>query len=215
MKRILILAFIITHSAFLFGQQESYDFLAEQYCKELQKIDFSHKTASEINFAFFDAGALIRNQYRDTIAHIDSTIKANNDTLNSHEVDDIFSNQYLVTMIYNCRYYLEVSRLLIDSCPADNKSLQYIAIKINNYFKAHPNLSAQEVQSKSLEIIGEALTEIKDQVALDYTDGLNNPKLITDIRLYLLHKSDVYFKAWLINQSQHLSAQNKTSKPQH
>jgi hypothetical protein len=213
MKKLLFIVFIIMNSGFLFGQQHSYDFLAEQYCKELKKTDFSNKTASEINFTFFDAGALIRKEYADTIARIDSIIKATNDTLSPFEVDHLFSNQYLITMINNCRYYLNVNRLLLDSCPADNKSLQYIAIKINSYFMINPNLSAQQIQSKSLEIIGEALTEIKEQVALDYTDGLNNPMLITDIRLYLLHKSDAYMRAWLLNQSQHLFPPRKTKKP--
>ncbi len=211
-KILLITLFAICIAPILRAQQKSYDFLAKQYCKELEKINFIDKSPKEINFTFFDAGKHIRKEYHDTIAKIDSLIKATNDTLSRAEINYIFSKQYLVTMINNCDCYLKVNRLLIDSCPADNKSLQYITLKINSYFILHPNLPAQEVLSKSLDITGEVLTEIKDQIEVDYNEGLSNPNLVTDIRLYLLHKSDAYFKAWLINQSQHLFHPQKTVK---
>lgn len=191
------------------AQQKSYDFLAEEYCNEIEKSNLKNKTPKEINYIFFNAGEKIRQQYSDTIKNITQSIKEKDDSLSPAEIDYYFSNRYLVTMINNCKYYLRINRLLIDSCPSENKSLQYIALKVNAYFMLHPNLPAQEVQSKSLDVIGNALTEIKDQIEVDYVGGLENPDLVTDIRLYLLHKSDTYLKSWLINQSQHLFTQKK------
>jgi len=211
MKQFALIIALLILGFSSFAQQYSYDFLADKYCTELEKSDFTNKTPEEINYTFFNAGNEIRKTYADTISKIGALIRHNNDTITDSQIAYQFTNQYLITMINNCKYYLAVNRLLIDSCPAENKSLQYIGLKVNQYFALNPQLNADEIQKQSLKIIGDALMDIHDQIEADYSEGLSNPQLITDIRVYLLHKSDTYLKAWLINQSKHLyKAQNQT-----
>ena len=131
MKRFILIITLLISTSTIDAQQHSYDFLAKQYCLELRQYDLNKVDSSEVTSVIMQTGIKVRSNYSDTIESILTKIRDKNDTLNQMEAFFEFSRNYLRSLISNCNYYIEVNRKMINSCPNDNKTLQYVAIKIN------------------------------------------------------------------------------------
>ena len=59
----------------MYAQQHSYDYIVNQYCMEVQRIDFDSLSRNEIFLTNIEIGKKIRNDNADTIEYIISNIK--------------------------------------------------------------------------------------------------------------------------------------------
>ncbi len=194
------LLFIITVvlSVGMYAQQHSYDYIVNQYCMEVQRIDFDSLSRDEIFLTNIEIGKKIRNDNADTIEYIVSNIQAKNDSLTQLESIAIFSKHYLYDIIYNCNTYLKINRISMDNCPQETKSMQYIVIRVNDYLAHHPNFTYKEVLDSAGYMGFVYGKDIPDQLMDDYDFEFVYPDILIK---YLLHKSDIFLRAWLYNQS--------------
>ncbi|MCK5775228.1 MAG: hypothetical protein KAH25_03580 [Bacteroidales bacterium] len=201
MKTILLIISFIIINIELGAQQHSYDYLASKYCNEAEKIDFNKLDKTQIIEANIKLSNRLRQENSDTIEYILQKIHSNNDTLSQMEALIIYSKQYIHDIIYNCDSYLKINRLSIESCPKETKSLQYITIRVNKYLAQHPEYSYKQVLD-SAGIKGfEYGKDIPEQLIKDYDFEYVYPNILIN---YLLHHSDIFFRAWLYNQSMKL-----------
>ena len=201
MRSFIIICAILISGLNIQAQQHSYDYLVKQYCAEAQKMEITKKPKDQIFSANIALSNKLRHENSDTIEAIISNIKAANDTLTQMEAMVIYSKQYIHSIIYNCNYYLQINRMAIDSCPPETKSLQYITLRINQYLSAHPEFTYQQLIDSTGVKGFEYSMEIKNQVQSDYDMIVIMPNTMIT---YLLHKSDLFFKAWLYKQSMKL-----------
>jgi len=198
MKNFIIICGILISSLHGLAQQHSYNYLVKQYCAEARKMEIAKKPKNQIFSANIALSNKLRNENSDTIEAIISNIRAANDTLTQMEAMVIYSKQYIHSIIYNCNYYLQINRMAIDSCPPETKSLQYITLRINQYLLAHPEFTYQQVIDSTGVKGFEYSMEIKNQVQSDYDMAVIMPNTMIT---YLFHKSDLFFQAWLYQQS--------------
>ncbi len=201
MKKLIILIFVFTHSVLLFGQQHSFDFLVNQYCKEAKKIDLDHMDRTQVFEANMNLGKELRTKYADTIEYILNYIQSNNDTLTQMEALTIYSKHYIHDIIYNCYTYLKINRIIINKQPTETKSMQYITLRVNDYLARHPEFTYRQVLDSAGYMGFVYGKDIPEQLQKDYDLEFVNPSVLIQ---YLLYKSDLYFKAWLYNQSMKL-----------
>ncbi|RUA31148.1 MAG: hypothetical protein DSY76_01710 [Bacteroidetes bacterium] len=190
------LLFYIVHA-----QQHSYDFLVNQYCQTIHKIDFEKYNKKELLQLNTDIGKELRTQHADTIEFIIRNIESTNDSITQMQALSIYSKHYLHDIIYHCNEYLKLNRALVQKCPPETKSLQYITLRINTYLSKHSEYTPQQILDSAGTKIFEYNNEIPEQVEKDYNFQFIHPKLVID---YLLHHSDAFMRAWLYRQSMKL-----------
>ena len=183
------------------AQQHSYDFLVNTYCKAAQTIDLEKLDKQQIFAQNTKIGNEVRKVYADTIENILQHIHKENDTLTQMEGLTIFSKNYLYNIIYHCKTYLKINRKLIKSCPKETKSMQYIAIKVNQYLSKHSEFTYRQVLDSAGYMGYIYGKEIPKQLQKDYDFDIVYPNILTE---YLLHKSDLFLQAWLYYQSMKL-----------
>jgi len=198
MKSFIIICVVLISGFNIHAQQHSYDYLVKQYCAEARKMEIIKKPKDQIFSANIALSNKLRHENSDTIDAIISNIKAANDTLTQMEAMIIYSKRYIHSIIYNCNYYLQINRMVIDSCPPKTKSLQYITLRINQYLSTHPDFTYQQVIDSTAVKGFEYSREIEDQVQSDYGMPVIMPNTMIT---FLLHKSDLFFQAWLYRQS--------------
>lgn len=180
------------------AQQHSYDFLVNQYCQAIHKIDFEKYNQKELFQLNQKIGKELRKLYADTIEYIIQTIESQNDSITQMQALSIYSKHYLHDIIYHCDEYLKLNRALIQECPTETKSLQYITLRINSYLNEHTEFTPKQV----IDSVGTKIfvynNEIPEQVEKDYDFQYIQPKLVVD---YLLHHSNAFTRAWLYIQS--------------
>jgi hypothetical protein len=200
-KILLIILLAICLSPILRAQQYSYDYLVKQYCQKAKDAKLDQLSKENIFAANIELSKEIRQENADTIEAIINNIQVENDTLTQMEAMIIYSKHYIHSLIYSCNYYLKINRSAIASCPDETKSLQYITLRINQYLRQHPDYTYKQVLDSAGTKGFEYSKEIEDQVKSDYEIGIIYPKTMIN---YLLHKSDLFFQAWLYNQSMKL-----------
>jgi len=183
------------------AQQHSYDFLVNTHCKAAQTIDLEKLDKQQIFAQNTKIGNEVRKVYADTIENILQHIHKENDTLTQMEGLTIFSKNYLYNIIYHCKTYLKINRKLIKSCPKETKSMQYIAIKVNQYLSKHSKFTYRQVLDSAGYMGYIYGKEIPLQLQKDYDFDIVYPNILTE---YLLHKSDLFLQAWLYYQSMKL-----------
>ena len=200
MKKVLTIVFLFTVFGSVYSQQHSYNYIIKAYCNSIKKSDFQNKSKLEITQEIMQLGIEVRENNTDTINAITANIRKEDSELSHTDLQKLFVKQYLTTLVSECPGYLTVSRLLLDSCPESNPTLQYVTIQVNIFLAANSNLSYDEQFTKASEQTFHSLKELGDQVEKDYVDGMANIELLNDLRLFLLHKSDAYYKAFLISE---------------
>jgi hypothetical protein len=201
MKRAAILIFFFYLGFNLFAQQQDvYAPMINDYCREAQKKEIAKSPKNEIILRNLEVSAKIRKKYTDTIERIITEIMTENDSIDRSGAEIIFSKRFLYELIYNCDYYLEITRAAIDSCPPETPSLQYVAVKVNAYLARHPEFTAKEAVDSSMV---QALTychEIPQEIKRDYgADAILIEPMV--LFIYLLHKNDDYLRLWLYDES--------------
>jgi len=200
-KILLITLFAICLTPILRAQQYSYDYLVKQYCQKAKDAKLDQLSKEEIFAANIELSKEMRQENADTIEVIIKNIQLKNDTLTQMEAMIIYSKQYIHSLIYNCNYYLKINRNAIAPCPEESKSLQYITLRINQYLGQHPEFTYKQVLDSAGTKGFDYSKEIEEQIKADYEDGIIYPRIMIN---YLLHKSDLFFQAWLYNQSMKL-----------
>ena len=201
MKTLLLIIALLCFGFQINAQQHSYNFLVDQYCQEAKKIDLDHLNKNEILKANIELGKELRRKYADTIEYIIQHIQSENDTLTQLESISTYSQHYIHDIIYNCDTYLKINRKIIKACPIESKSMQYIIINVNDYLGQHPEFTYKQVLDSAGYMGFVYGKDIPKQLQKDYDFEFVYPNILIE---HLLHKSDIYFKAWLYNQSMKL-----------
>ena len=188
----------------LWAQQSFYEKLGEAYCSELTKCELDSLSGMEIQNELFRIGANLQKSYKDSIDQIVSNLQSENDSLDKAAATRVFSLNLIFYMIDHCPAYLVFTRKSLPPCPADNKTLQYVAVKINQYSGSQNPYSYEKADSAMRDIMFQAITDIPDELEKDYEGGMSNPQLINDLQIYLMYKCDAYFRNYLKVQSRKL-----------
>jgi hypothetical protein len=196
----LIFLFLLFLNRPSFAQQGNYAFLINDFCRDAQKAQIAKSPRNMILQRNLEVATEVRAKYKDTIEQIIHDIMAESDTIDRAQAEVIFSKKFLYELIYNCDYYLEITRAAIDSCPPETPSLQYVIIKINAYLAKHPEFTTEQAMDSSITQALIYCHEIPEEIKQDYGEDaiIIDPMVIF---MYLLHKNDDYLRLWLYAES--------------
>jgi len=110
MRIVLISMFIFIIGSGLFAQQHSYEYLSNQYCAELKKLNIKSLPKDKIFSEINKISKRIRQENADTIEYIISNILRQNDTLTHMEAVEVYTKRYLHHVIFHCPAHLTLGR---------------------------------------------------------------------------------------------------------
>jgi hypothetical protein len=185
----------------LFGQNINETDIVKDYCEQAESLDWESKSVEEIASELSQIAVRIRQDHSETINQIKEKFKADKPELTDKELDKEFTIRLIESLADECDTYVQLTRNLINPSPKENKTLHLIAEKIDSIMEQNKNLSYPEQLSKADNQIFNIIMDNESQVNKDYKDGFADPKLADDVGIYLLYKSNRYYKAYLVSGS--------------
>ncbi|MFT6111566.1 MAG: hypothetical protein ACJAXV_000339 [Bacteroidia bacterium] len=185
----------------LIGQNISETDILKDYCEQAERLDWMNKSVNEISSELSQIALKIQQEHLTTIDQIKREIKVDKPELTDKELDVEFVTRLIESLADTCDTYVSLTRRIIKPCPIENKTLDLITNKIDSIMEQNQYLSYSEQLSLANNGIFSIIMDNESQVNKDYKDGFTDPELVDNVGIYLLHKSDRYYKAYLVSES--------------
>ncbi|ASB50350.1 hypothetical protein [Alkalitalea saponilacus] len=185
----------------IYGQHDELYKVVEEYCTKTKQIDWNAANQSNVYSKINQIALEVNTQNTDNIIQAKERIKKENPQYSNEEVERQFSSLFIINLVENCPEYLMATRKLLEECPPKNLTLIMILNKTNEIIEKHSNKNYFD-QIKAID--NELYPFVYDNmntVIKDYPNGLNDPNFINDFSRFILHRSDGYFKAYMITTS--------------
>jgi hypothetical protein len=169
------------------------------YCKDydLETEKVINKEGQELTIEFAKITLKLREKYKDLELKMKSSFKEKNPSLSEFQLEQEYIKQMTLSVIAYSKNILTFNRKLSGNCPKETKTLMLIREDIDKLLKSNSNLTLLE-QKKLAD--ANYLTSMKkhtEQVNSDYSEGYFDPELINNLGNYLIHKSDLYCRAYM------------------
>ncbi len=173
--------------------------LFKDYCKDydLETEKVINKEGQELTIEFAKITLKLREKYKDLELKMKSSFKEQNPSLTEIQLEQEYIKQMTLSVISYSKNILIFNRKLSGNCPKETKTLMLIRKDIDELLKSNSNLTLLE-QKKLAD--ANYLTSMKkhtEQVNADYSKGYFDPELINNLGNYLIHKSDLYCRAYM------------------
>lgn len=201
MIKIKFLLVLFVYPMILFGQNNIYTEIVEDYCKRAELLEWKNKSVTEISSELSQIAVKIQVDHLDSINYLKENLKMENPELSEKEISKEFSRQLMESLLDSCGTYIQLSRSLLKPSPQENKTLNLIVRDVDSIIMDNDSLPYQEQLRLADRQIFNTILSNKSIVNKDYVDGFADPMLADESGLYLLHKSKLYYKAFAISES--------------
>lgn len=202
MRTTSILIVFLIFSATVFSQNESSKEWLNMYCEIIVKLKSDSAKQVSFNSIFMqnstDLKPLLDKEYSDFVKQ-NLKLQSNRSEI---ELKKDFRTYIAFNVIDNCSEAKSVLLSSLRNCPKQNKTLEMILSAVDNFFATNKNKSNTFLNDNVSEIITKTILENEKIVDKDYTEGILDSKLRTDLQTFLMYKSTNYLKISLFSAIQ-------------
>ena len=173
--------------------------MSTEFCKGIKQLDLSNSSAENILKDMTQLSLDLRNNNPDKVKSIRNKIAQQIGTDNEVEVAYAFAVKFTGDLMENCPEYLTAVRKILPQKIDSNATVGYVSSKVESFLKEWQN----EPLDKKYEMATDSVITYLGFCA-NYRE--NYPNLSygdlspqNDVHVYLLHNSDDYLKAFLVN----------------
>lgn len=197
MKILSLILFLLSTCSY--AQKTEFEQIINNYCEKARTIDWKNNSKSQLTKRISEIATTINEEEKKSIVLIKKSIKLNNPSFEEKDIELLFLKEFTIHLVDGCSEYIELSKAaLLPDPPINNPTLELYVKKMDELLASNQDKSYLEQYKLADESIGTLIFELEEQAKKDYEGGIMNPKLSTDIGLYLLHYSKYYYKAFAV-----------------
>ncbi len=169
------------------------------YCK-----DYDMETEKVINTEgkdlaneFAKVTLKLRDKHKDLELKVKLNIKEHNPTITETHLEQEYVKQMTLSVIAYSKNILIFNRKLSGDCPKETKTLMLIRRDIDELLKSNSGLTLLEQKKLADSYYLTSMKRHAEQVNKEYSNGFFDPELVNNLGNYLIHKSDLYCRAYM------------------
>ncbi len=169
------------------------------YCKDydMETEKVINSEGKDLANEFAKVTLKLRDKHKDLEFKVKLNIKEQNPTITEAHLEQEYVKQMTLSVIAYSKNILIFNRKLSGDCPKETKTLMLIRRDIDELLKSNSGLTLLEQKKLADSYYLTSMKRHAEQVNKEYSNGFFDPELVNNLGNYLIHKSDLYCRAYM------------------